>query len=598
MTGYADLSQAGVALGQNSTKYVTLSSAAASALTLQGATSSDTVRLSGINDPASSMDAVNLQYLQQYVLGQIRGLSIKPSASLCATVPTSLALTSATLAWAGPFASGTNNYNLATTTSSSGAAWPTGVNPFASNFTILMKINSLATWAIGGAITLCSFAGQSIYMDKRTENGGDWMLGFGSDAFLNNGSNTYIRRFWQHTDLDTSKQYYLVCAASTTTGSTTLNFNLVYADTLTVPATTHGDNRDQYKSAFMNISNWQTAPAVAPYHLSIGTGSGSRQTAISEVALITSYKSVAQALAVVQEPPSGIVDGVPLTQGMRVLLTAQASAIDNGIYVVGATTMTRAPDLAATSTASGSFIFIDGTGVTNNSQGYVCNALPGTDIVGTHSLLWTIFTSEDGHIGTTTIQGGLITDASGQISFLNNHLVTSGNVSATKAQLSTLVLQSGQISDSSGALSFGGTILSTTGSVSASSLAASNCSTGTLKIASGSLTDTSGQISLASTSMSTTGNLAASHFVVSSDARLKSNITQLQVSLEDLDKLDGHAFRWISTDLPDTGLIAQEVMSLAPEAVIIDPRTGMFAVDYARMVPYLIRWLKLLSEKM
>lgn len=69
MTGYVDLSQAGVVLGQNSTKYVSLSSAAASALTLQGVTSSDTVRLSGINDPASSMDAVNLQYLQQYVLG-------------------------------------------------------------------------------------------------------------------------------------------------------------------------------------------------------------------------------------------------------------------------------------------------------------------------------------------------------------------------------------------------------------------------------------------------------------------------------------------------------------------------------------------------
>ena len=97
--------------------------------------------------------------------------------------------------------------------------------------------------------------------------------------------------------------------------------------------------------------------------------------------------------------------------------------------------------------------------------------------------------------------------------------------------------------------------------------------------------------------MSTTGNLVASHFTVSSDSRLKSNITQLQVTLEDLDKLDGHAFTWKSSDLPDTGLIAQEVMTLAPEAVIVDPRTGMFAVDYARMVPYLIRWLKLLSEK-
>ena len=604
---YIDLSTSGITVGAGASRYAGLTSVSSGAISLSGADVSSACRVTGVEDPASSKDAVNLQYLQQYVLGQIRGLSIKPSASLCSTSAISFTASSSPMSyyWAGSstnnFASTSNFLDVLVSQSTNLAAVLPVSRLFANttwDFTFGCKIRAATTnfgisdnqylqiWRHGVSY------GQSVELR---------LNGWGSNIGIQlNGSpltHEQATALYSSTAFPANTDRYIYVRYSRSTGQLFIQL----FDENHNPINTNAASAS-YTSPTTSFPSWGSRTTLTVGGSTDSYASGNINGTVQNILF---SGSILTAQAALWDAPPGAplpswtsgIDGVSPTSGMRVLLTAQTSAIENGIYVVSGSSLVRAPDLAASSTAAGSFIFIDGQGVSNNRQGYVCNALPGADIVGTHSLLWTIFTSEDGHIGTTTIQGGLITDASGQISFLNNHLVTSGNVSASRAQLSTLALQAGQISDSSGALSFGGTALSTTGSMSASSLAASNCSTGTLKIAAGSLTDTSGQISLANTSMSTTGNLVASHFTVSSDSRLKSNITQLQVTLEDLDKLDGHAFRWLSTDLPDTGLIAQEVMTLAPEAVIVDPRTGMFAVDYARMVPYLIRWVKLLSEK-
>jgi hypothetical protein len=86
-------------------------------------------------------------------------------------------------------------------------------------------------------------------------------------------------------------------------------------------------------------------------------------------------------------------------------LAAQNSAAENGIYVVRSNTIVRSDDLAVGASAFGAFVFIGSGGTKNGQQGRVCNAPPGSDIVGTHSLPWTVFTSENGKIGTTTTLG-------------------------------------------------------------------------------------------------------------------------------------------------------------------------------------------------
>ena len=60
---YIDLSTSGITLGAGASRYAGLTSVASGAISLSGADVSSTCKLTGIDDPASSKDAVNLQYL-------------------------------------------------------------------------------------------------------------------------------------------------------------------------------------------------------------------------------------------------------------------------------------------------------------------------------------------------------------------------------------------------------------------------------------------------------------------------------------------------------------------------------------------------------
>ena len=118
-----------------------------------------------------------------------------------------------------------------------------------------------------------------------------------------------------------------------------------------------------------------------------------------------------------------------------------------------------------------------------------------------------------------------------------------------------------------------------------------------MSISGGSLTDSSGSINFANANLTTTATIQATHFTVQSDARLKDNVAPLTVGLEALGLIDGKTFDWLASGKPDTGLIAQEVLQVAPEAVLQDPVSGMYSVDYSRMVPYLVHWVKLLAAR-
>jgi hypothetical protein len=73
----------------------------------------------------------------------------------------------------------------------------------------------------------------------------------------------------------------------------------------------------------------------------------------------------------------------------------------------------------------------------------------------------------EGQFGTLNLQGGLITDSSGAISFDNENLSTTGSITS-----GTLVLSGGSITDTTGAISFGNENLTTTGIVTANSVSA------------------------------------------------------------------------------------------------------------------------------
>lgn len=63
------------------------------------------------------------------------------------------------------------------------------------------------------------------------------------------------------------------------------------------------------------------------------------------------------------------------------------------------------------------------------------------------------------------------------------------------------------------------------------------------------------------------GTVVASNITASSDRDLKTDLEVVTNAMEKLQKINGYTYRWIDSDMPDAGLIAQEVMEVLPEVV-------------------------------
>ena len=94
-----------------------------------------------------------------------------------------------------------------------------------------------------------------------------------------------------------------------------------------------------------------------------------------------------------------------------------------------------------------------------------------------------------------------------------------------------------------------------------------------------------------------TGDVTAFY---SSDRRMKDNITPIENSLEKVTQLGGYEFDWNHVSpyegMHDIGVIAQEVLKVAPEAVA-KRENDMLAVRYEKLVPLLIEAIKELKEE-
>lgn len=93
--------------------------------------------------------------------------------------------------------------------------------------------------------------------------------------------------------------------------------------------------------------------------------------------------------------PSGVqtIDGTGVIAGDRVLLTAQANAVQNGIWIVAtAANWTRPADFASGSHAAAAFTFIE-EGTTYHDTGWVCSTNPPNDVVQANDLAFVQFSS-------------------------------------------------------------------------------------------------------------------------------------------------------------------------------------------------------------
>jgi len=85
----------------------------------------------------------------------------------------------------------------------------------------------------------------------------------------------------------------------------------------------------------------------------------------------------------------------------------------------------------------------------------------------------------------------------------------------------------------------------------------------------------------------------------SSDERLKENITDANDAGDKIDAIKVRQYDWKADGAhQDYGMIAQELMTVAPEAVSGDPESDeMMGVDYSKLVPMLIKEIQSLRAR-
>jgi hypothetical protein len=125
-------------------------------------------------------------------------------------------------------------------------------------------------------------------------------------------------------------------------------------------------------------------------------GDAVNKTYADAIAVGLKLKNPAVAVAVAnQATMSGqaqTIDGVALnTVGQRVLLTAQTTATQNGLWVIAAGAWTRPTDFAAGSSAALSYVPVTG-GTVYAGSGWLDTNTAGSDVVDTNNLTWGLFT--------------------------------------------------------------------------------------------------------------------------------------------------------------------------------------------------------------
>tara|TARA_R100000734_G_C3309950_1_gene100692 strand:- start:311 stop:1663 length:1353 start_codon:yes stop_codon:yes gene_type:complete len=113
--------------------------------------------------------------------------------------------------------------------------------------------------------------------------------------------------------------------------------------------------------------------------------------------------------------------------------------------------------------------------------------------------------------------------------------------------------------------------------------------------------DNNKKLETSSTGVSVTGALVASGDVTAfSDSRLKTEIHTIKDPLEKVGRLRGVTFKWLHTDKPSSGVIAQEVQEVFPELVVPVDHEGkeVLSVDYGKLVGVLIESVKALKAEL
>ena len=96
--------------------------------------------------------------------------------------------------------------------------------------------------------------------------------------------------------------------------------------------------------------------------------------------------------------------------------------------------------------------------------------------------------------------------------------------------------------------------------------------------------------------LTTSGSPQFVDVTITSDERTKTNIRTIENALDKLLKLRGVLFTRIDDGVDSTGLIAQELLAVLPEAVRLN-ENGLYSVAYGNIIGLVIEAIKELKTE-
>jgi hypothetical protein len=80
--------------------------------------------------------------------------------------------------------------------------------------------------------------------------------------------------------------------------------------------------------------------------------------------------------------------------------------------------------------------------------------------------------------------------------------------------------------------------------------------------------------------------------IVDSDRRLKTDLQRIAKALDKIDQLTGYTYNYTTASRRGTGLIAQDVLEVLPEATGSNHTTGYYGVEYGSMMGLVVEGIK------
>lgn len=269
-------------------------------------------------------------------------------------------------------------------------------------------------------------------------------------------------------------------------------------------------------------------------------------------------------------------DASAVTNGA--LRVAGGASVTKKLYVGGIVNALDATD--ATTASTGAVVVSGGVGVAKAVYAHGNISTDGSILVGSNGTIYSTSDSSSISTGALVVGGGV---GIGKKLYVGSEALITGDITAA-----TLTANKPVFTDGSKKLTSSGTVPTNQGGTGLSSFT----STGVVYASSSSALTTGSGLTYNGTDLTCGGNVTAY-----SDARLKKNIKIIENALEKVQELNGYTFERTDVEMGrQTGVIAQEVMHVLPEAVSFT-EDGKYTVAYGNMVGLLIESIKDLNSQ-